>query len=91
MQWCLDILCILAYSLFAKNNRKGVLDVATVHCCIHDYWLDRGNCIVGKTKMTLGVGAGEGLAAMRGYQSGAEGAAVATPTLSREIKTVDRF
>ena len=41
--------------------------------------------------MTLGVGAGEGLAAMRGYQSGAEGAAVATPTLSREIKTVDRF
>jgi len=38
-----------------------------------------------------GVGAGEGLAAARGYQSGAEGAAVAMPTLSREIETVDRF
>lgn len=36
----------------------------------------------------LGVGVGEGLAAVRGYQSGAEGAAVAMPTLSREIETV---
>ena len=35
-----------------------------------------------------GVGAGEGLAAVRGYQSGAEGAAVAMPTLSREIEAV---
>jgi len=35
-----------------------------------------------------GVGAGEGLAAVRGYQSGAKGAAVAMPTLSREIETV---
>ena len=31
---------------------------------------------------------GEGLVAVRGYQSGAEGAAVAMPTLSREIETV---
>ena len=37
------------------------------------------------------VGAGEGLAAVRGHQSGIEGAAVAMPTLSREIETVDRL
>ena len=36
--------------------------------------------------MISGVGAGEGLAAVRGNQSGAEGAAVAMPTLSREIE-----
>ena len=35
--------------------------------------------------MISGVGAGEGLAAVRGHQSGAEGAAVEMPTLSREI------
>lgn len=33
----------------------------------------------------------KGLAAMGGYQSGVEGAAVAMPELSREIETVDRF
>ena len=38
--------------------------------------------------MSFGVGAGEGLAAMRGHQSGAEGAAVAMPSLSREIERV---
>ena len=42
-------------------------------------------------KMISGVGAGEGPAAVRGHQSGIEGAAVAMPTLSREIETVDRL
>ena len=41
--------------------------------------------------MISGVGAGEGLAAVRGYQSGAEGAAVGMPTLSREIEPVARL
>ena len=39
-------------------------------------------------KVISGVGAGEGLAAVRGYQSGAEGARVAMPAFSREIETV---
>ena len=39
-----------------------------------------------RAKIISGVGAGEGLAAVRGNQSGAEGAAVAMPTLSREIE-----
>ena len=38
--------------------------------------------------MISGVGAGEGLAAVRGHQSGAEGARVAMPAFSREIETV---
>lgn len=41
--------------------------------------------------MISGVGAGEGLAAVRGHQSGAEGARVAMPAFSREIETVDRL
>ena len=36
--------------------------------------------------MISGVGAGEGLAAVRGHQSGAEEAAVAMPTLAWEIE-----
>ena len=36
--------------------------------------------------MISGVGAGEGPAAVRGYQSGAEGVAVVMPTFSREIE-----
>lgn len=41
-----------------------------------------------QVKMISGVGAGEGPAAMRGHQSGVEWAAVAMPTLSREIETL---
>ena len=36
----------------------------------------------------FGFGAGEGLAAVRGHQSGAEGVLAAMPALSREIETV---
>ena len=36
-----------------------------------------------QTNMISGVGAGEGPAAVRGHQSGIEGAAVAMPALSR--------
>jgi len=36
----------------------------------------------------FGGGAGEGLAAVRGYQSGAQGMRVAMPAFSREIETV---
>ena len=36
----------------------------------------------------FGVGVGEGLAVMRGYQSGVEGMRVAMPVFSREIETV---
>lgn len=38
--------------------------------------------------MISGVGVGEGLAAVCGYQCGDEGTAVAMPTFSREIKTI---
>lgn len=39
--------------------------------------------------MISGVGAGEGLAAMCGHQSGVKGATVEKPMSSREIETVD--
>ena len=41
---------------------------------------------MGQQKMISGVGVGEGPAAVRGNQSGAEGAAVVMPTFSREIE-----
>ena len=39
----------------------------------------------------FGGGAGEGLAAMRGHQSGVQGMRVAMPVFSREIETVRGF
>ena len=41
-----------------------------------------------RVKNDFGVGAGEGLAAMRGHQSGVQGMWVAMPAFSREIETV---
>ena len=69
-----------------KGGKHGAL--ACLCCCVCDYWRDRRYCVVHSEKVSFGVGVGEGLAAMRGHQSGAEGAAVAMPTFSREIETV---
>ena len=38
--------------------------------------------------LIFGVGAGEGLAAVRGYQSGIKGVLAGMPVFSREIKMV---
>ena len=43
---------------------------------------------MGRMKNDFGVGAGEGLAAVRGYQSGAKGMLAVMPAFSREIETV---
>ena len=69
-----------------KGGRHGSL--ACLCGRVRDYWRDRHDCVNHSEEVIYGVGAGEGLAAVRGYQSGAEGAAVGMPTLSWEIETV---
>ena len=45
------------------------------------------NSVKGKVVLSVfGVGAGEGLAAVRGHQSGAQGMRVEMPAFSREIE-----
>ena len=40
---------------------------------------------------SFGVGAGEGLAAVRGHQSGDQGVRVVMPAFSREIETIEHL
>ena len=56
-----------------------VMDLATTGSCRSD--------VKGDVELSvLGVGAGEGLAAVCGHQSGAKGMRAVKPTFSREIE-----
>ena len=58
---------------------------------VRDYWRDRRDCVNHSEEVIYGVGAGEGLAAGRGYQSGVKGMLAGMPAFSREIEMVRGF
>ena len=69
-----------------KGGRHGSL--ACLCGRVRDYWRDRRDCVNHSEEVIYGVGAGEGLAAVRGYQSGAKGMMAGVPAFSREIEMV---
>ena len=69
-----------------KGGRHGSL--ACLCGRVRDYWRDRRDCVNHSEEVIYGVGAGEGLAAVRGYQSGVKGMLAGMPAFSREIEMV---
>lgn len=69
-----------------KGGRHGSL--ACLCGRVRDYWRDRRDCVNHSEEVIYGVGVGEGLAAVRGYQSGAKGMLAVMPAFSREIEMV---
>ncbi len=69
-----------------KGGRHGSL--ACLCGRVRDYWRDRRDCVRHSEEVIYRVGVGEGLAAVRGYQSGIKGVLAGMPAFSREIEMV---